>query len=412
MKNNNFFEAPGAIIRKNVMPEEIKMKGKRLKLHEIRGHYHCSVVGTCLSLKELEKIKRKARVDIPNDSTEHEIHGIFVYLAGEDTIPSRLMTKHLDKKYARDIKEFSRLKKNEDIWNRWKEESDKGNIPGPYWALMTHPCSSFKTLSDAFGEVHMLSHLIGRSNRADIKRVQRLEEEKDNLSSRLKSLKNIYSGRFKDLNKKYENEKRKSDQLFALLDDAENEISALKQRLVRYESDFEQEITDSDNDELESQLDQAVNENILLKDKFKVLQNEVKELNERNRVLELMFSFEAEGPAGGTCRNCSCSECPGLNLCGKKVLYVGGRKKILPKCKEIVENKGGEFIHHDGGVESSKKSIDNIVSSADFVFCPIDCTSHDACLRLKKICRKTDKSFIPLRSSGVSTFVRYIQENN
>ncbi|PIE74862.1 MAG: hypothetical protein CSA18_02830 [Deltaproteobacteria bacterium] len=413
MKQNSFFEVPNAIISKMNMPDEIKMKGRRLKLHEIKGHYHCSVVGTCLSLKELEKIKRKAKVDIPPDSTEHEIHGIFVYLAGDDSIPSKLMTKYLDKKYAKDIKEFSKLKKDKDIWEKWEKECEAGNIPGPYWALMTHPCSSFKTLSDAFGEVHMLSHMIGRSNRADIKRVKKLEEENDILIARLKSSKNIYSRKFKDTNKKYELESRKIDQLFAMLDDAENEISSLKEKLAKYEKNSPESSDNNLKKDFQAKIEAYRCENLFMKDKIEGLEKDLKEVRGKNKLLELMLTFDGESePLESECINCSCSNCPGLNLCGKKVLYVGGRKKAVPKCREIVEQKGGEFIHHDGGIECSKKSIDNIVSSADLVFCPVDCTSHDACLRLKKICRKTDKSFIPLRSSGVSSFIRYIQETN
>ncbi|MGM0417252.1 MAG: hypothetical protein ACQEQS_00875 [Thermodesulfobacteriota bacterium] len=35
---------------------EFTSSGKRKKLYQIKGHYHCSIVGTCISLKELNKI--------------------------------------------------------------------------------------------------------------------------------------------------------------------------------------------------------------------------------------------------------------------------------------------------------------------------------------------------------------------
>jgi hypothetical protein len=38
------------------------------------------------------------------------------------------------------------------------------------------------------------------------------------------------------------------------------------------------------------------------------------------------------------------------------------------------------------------------------VFCPVDCVSHDACRRVKQHCRRQDKPFIPLRSSGLTAF--------
>lgn len=393
--------------------EDLRPTGKRKKLHEIKGHYHCSIVGTCISLKELEKIKRKAGVKIPANSSEHEIHGIFVYLAGENELPSKFMTKLLDKKYAKEIRELSKLKTDEEINKKWKEELEKGNIPGPYWALMSNPYSSTKTLSDAFGEVHMLSHMIGRSNRADIQRVKRLEEEKDKLGSKIKAFKKIYTNRYKEIHKKLNLETKKTNQLFSLLDEAEHEIKELKDKLKS--STFKSFNSDSATEEikdLNNSVEFLKNENYTLYDKIDEYKEQIEQLRLKNQALEAAVAFKENQIPEEKCLGCTSQNCPGPDLCGKTILYVGGRKNVLPRYKEIVEKHGGEFLYHDGGMESSKKSIDNAVLSADMVFCPIDCTSHDACLRLKKICKKTDKSFIPLKSSGASSFMRYIETIN
>ncbi|MCB9481557.1 MAG: DUF2325 domain-containing protein [Desulfobacteraceae bacterium] len=379
--------------------------GKRKKLNEIKGHFHCSIVGTCLSLKELEKIQRKANVLIPKNSTEHEIHGIFVYLAGEDELPAKLMTKLLDKKFEKEVREFSKLKTDSELKQKWKHEYENGNIPGPYWALMSHPFSSAKTLADAFGEVHMLSHMIGRSTRADIKRVKRVEEENDRLNVKIRTLKRAYSEKFADLNKKYEQEKTKTNQLFSYLDDTEKELNELKNKNNSAAAQNDNSLQSQKIFELESSVDFLKNENAILCKKIKDLEKEL----ESKKYINSFFEPLNNPPQEIKCSGCTSNNCPGPDLCGKKILYVGGRKNILPRYKEIVEEYGGEFIYHDGGMESSKKSIDNAVSSADMVFCPVDCTSHDACLRLKKICKKTEKSFIPLKSSGASSFGRYIK---
>lgn len=376
--------------------------GKRKKLHEIKGHYHCSIVGTCLTLKELEKIQRKSKVIIPAGSTEHEVHGIFVYLAGQDELPAKFMTKLMDKKFEKDIREFSKISEDSILRQKWNTELENGNIPGPYWALMSHPFASSKTLADAFGEVHMLSHLIGRSTRADIKRVKRVEEENDKLSQKIKTLKKAYSEKFSELTRKYEKEKNKTNQLFSYLDDAEKELSQLKAK----EKSDNSSVFEQNTSELESSIEFLKNENQTLCRKIKELEKEI----EAKKFFTGFFEPANQDISRQIkCSGCSSGNCPGPHLCGKKILYVGGRKNTLPRYKEIVEEYGGEFIYHDGGVESSKKSIDSAVSSADMVFCPVDCTSHDACLRLKKICKKTEKSFIPLKSSGASSFDRYIK---
>ncbi|MDY0133340.1 MAG: DUF2325 domain-containing protein [Desulforegulaceae bacterium] len=379
--------------------------GKRKKINEIKGHFHCSIVGTCLSLKELEKIQRKAKVLIPKNSTEHEIHGIFVYLAGEDELPAKLLTKALDKKFEKEVREFSKIKSDAELKDKWNYEYEKGNIPGPYWALMSHPFPSATTLANAFGEVHMLSHMIGRSTRADIKRVKRVEEENDKLNIKIRTLKRAFSKKFSDLNKKYKNEKIKTNQLFSYLDEAEKELNELKNEKITNSPGYENKNQNIKINELESSVEFLKNENSFLCKKIKELEKEL----ESKKIINSFFEPVNNPPEKIKCSGCTSPNCPGPALCGKKILYVGGRKNILPRYKEIVEEYGGEFIYHDGGMESSKKSIDNLVSSADMVFCPIDCTSHDACLRLKKICKKTEKSFIPLKSSGASSFDRYIK---
>ena len=67
----------------------------------------------------------------------------------------------------------------------WREAVQRGEIPGAYWATLTHPATTQALVRDAFGEVHMLSHLVGAANRADIRRLCRLEAENAEQRARL-----------------------------------------------------------------------------------------------------------------------------------------------------------------------------------------------------------------------------------
>ncbi|MEG3639341.1 DUF2325 domain-containing protein [Magnetococcus sp. PR-3] len=91
------------------------------------------------------------------------------------------------------------------------------------------------------------------------------------------------------------------------------------------------------------------------------------------------------------------------------MLYVGGITHIGNRYKQLVTQQNGELIHHDGGVGDSRARLEALVSRADAVFCPVDCISHDACLKIKKQCKHQDKPFIPLRSSGLASFSRGLQ---
>ena len=63
----------------------------------------------------------------------------------------------------------------------WSEAVRRGEIPGAYWAILTHPVTTQAIIREAFGEVHMLSHLVGSANRADLRRLCQLEAEKADL---------------------------------------------------------------------------------------------------------------------------------------------------------------------------------------------------------------------------------------
>jgi hypothetical protein len=64
----------------------------------------------------------------------------------------------------------------------WDDALRSGDIPGAYWALLTHPATTDELMKGAFGDVHMLSHLVGAANRADIRRRRALEAENADLT--------------------------------------------------------------------------------------------------------------------------------------------------------------------------------------------------------------------------------------
>ncbi|MET3611924.1 hypothetical protein ABID16_000229 [Rhizobium aquaticum] len=108
--------------------------------------------------------------------------------------------------------------------------------------------------------------------------------------------------------------------------------------------------------------------------------------------------------SGGDCR-------PEENTADlKSFLYVGGRDCQVAHLRQIASAHGAELIHHDGGLREAVSRIDTVLPSVDCVFCPIDCISHDACLRVKTGCKKHGKRFIPLRNGSKSSLERALQD--
>ena len=87
-------------------------------------------------------------------------------------------------------------------------------------------------------------------------------------------------------------------------------------------------------------------------------------------------------------------------LSGKTLLYVGGRSNQVPKLRALAEERGADLLHHDGGLAESAHSLTAMASRADAVLFPVDCISHGAAKKVKRICKQLGKSYFPLRRPG------------
>jgi hypothetical protein len=66
---------------------------------------------------------------------------------------------------------------------------------------------------------------------------------------------------------------------------------------------------------------------------------------------------------------------------------------------------GRAFLHHDGGIGDRAGLLESHLSTADIVFFPVDCVSHNAVAVVKRVARHLGKRYLPLRSSGLTSFV-------
>jgi hypothetical protein len=94
------------------------------------------------------------------------------------------------------------------------------------------------------------------------------------------------------------------------------------------------------------------------------------------------------------------------SLCGRCLLYVGGRPQTVCKLRQLIAGRNGQLLHHDGGLENSSARLGDLVRQADAVFFPVDCVSHGAVEAVKKICQSEGKPMRPLRTASATTFLR------
>lgn len=124
------------------------------------------------------------------------------------------------------------------------------------------------------------------------------------------------------------------------------------------------------------------------------------------RLTETKTNKKLGGTKQAPCLN-PCGQC---NCCMKRVLMVGGITKFKAHYKNIIEQHGCRFEYLDGYMKGGERALMNKIKRCDVVFCPIDCNSHNACLSVKKLCKKEGKPYKILPRSSISGVMQAIGE--
>lgn len=376
---------------------------------------HCSIIGTCLSLDELKRLARQLDVDLAPGLSEYMIHGAFVGMSRRCSPEAKAIEKLLNRKYSGIIARFARARDDEALRELWNEAREQGNIPGPYWALLCNPHGSQQLRAEVFGEVHMLSHLVGAANRADIKRLRHLEDQCASLRDGQAHARARSRRRIRALERENTAKKETIRSMAKELETLRQHAKILAPDAMRAENRALEQTLAAQVGHINS-LERANAELQRRAQAFERLAGRAaRDADAKDAEIRFLEAELARAAVRPCAMSCGCADagtedCPGPALCGKRILYVGGRANLVRHYREMVERMGGEFRHHDGGVEESSKRLPNLVSGVDAVVCPLDCVSHDACSKVKTLCRNGLKELKLLPSSGLSSLAQCLEE--
>ncbi|MCE4226377.1 DUF2325 domain-containing protein [Methylobacterium sp. C25] len=373
----------------------------RDRIWELAETLHCSIVGTCLTIADGRTLLAKLGVPDARTMSEHHLHGQIVPIAGRRDGGGKLLQKMLDRRHEREIRRFDAARTNAEVQALWRESLERGEIPGAYWAALTHPATDWALIQDIFGEVHMLSHLVGQSNRADIRRLRQLEaslaerdeaiaaqeqrirelmEQRDGLSARNRSIaaeQAIAVAASQTSREPCETTRSLEQRLAreqAHVEALEQRVATLMQAAGRLSSELEAEIA-----------------------KRRSLEAELS-------ALETAFETpgdEAEEPS-----------LPATRLEGRTLLYVGGRPRQVANLRRFTRQHSGELLSHDGGVEDNLGLLAGLVGRSDLVLFPVECVSHEATGMVKRFCDAGGKTYRPVRSASFASFVQAVMPAN
>lgn len=375
---------------------------RRRRLRDIDSGYHCSIVGTCLTIADLKRIARKTGLRLDPKASDYAWHGHFVKHAGCDGAVSRFMTKLLDRKYRVALAQTARLGGTADLRAWWRAELADGNVPGPFWALASHPAASPDLLVEIFAEVHMLSHLAGAANRADISRLREIERAAEEAGQR--HLRNAERHREALAERDAEIQRLRAECADMEGRLAARAVLAEQASLVPDAQAVERHWTARVR-HLESALEDARSALADAESRRAETGRQVRDLTER------LGRAESDRTALETvlARRLDAAAAP-FDLGARRVALVGGRPTAVARLRAMVERHNGQWMHHDGGEEDALGQLGSFLNGCDAVICPVDSVSHRACLEAKSVCKRTRRPFLPIRGTGLATFAGALRE--
>lgn len=370
---------------------------RRDRIWDLSPNLHCSIIGTCLSTAALRQLFAKLNQTDAKTVSDHDLHSQAVKIAGQRDVAGKLLNKMLDKRHEAHIKRFARAKTAEEVRALWLAALERGDIPGAYWAALSHPATDQAVVSEVFGEVHMLSHLVGTSNRADIVRLRQLEGElgeRDEKIARQEARLQRMARQRVELTRRIEEleEELRCQPVAAPMSEVDTSATTIFKQRFADERARSASLADRVA-ELEQALVARAQDLRQFEQKISALHNEQSSLE---TTLAGLMGAEQE----------AISSAP--DLTGWRLLYVGGRRKQLEQLRSLASRLGGTLLTHDGGIEENTALLPGLVSQSDMAFFPVDCVSHGAAGQVKRLCREAGKPFVPLRSASLASFLAAI----
>jgi hypothetical protein len=375
---------------------EIETK-RAVRLADLHTNLHCSIVGTCLTTAELRQFVGKLNIADPKTLTEHDLHKYGVTIAGQKDQASKLLHKLLDKKHRITLNQFAKAKTEAEVAALWDEAVKRGEIPGAYWAVMSHSATSDSLVKRVFGQVHMLSHLVGAANRADIRRLADLEGENAALR---------------------EKDERQQAQIREAVTKRDAKIRELEALLSKALAQSVEPQDDGGADalaslvaNLERRLSSEAGHRARVEERLKVAEERLNaERKARAETERVQAALAAELAAAETMLAADEATAEdAAALTGRILLYVGGQTGHVANLRDLAGRFAAKLIHHDGGIEDRNPQLAGLISQADLVFFPVDCISHDAMQTVKRVSRQAAKPYVPLRSAGLGAFLAALQ---
>ena len=358
---------------------------RRRRLWDLDGHGHCPVLGVCLPLPVLRRLATKV-LDQQAPADDYELHCLAVAECKQRTPLAEAVQRELDGRYQRALRESAALKTTEALSQRWQQALGRNELAAALLATLTHPRCTPQLAKQVEGDVHMRQHQVGMTTRVDLLRFDALVNENAALVRELAAANQRSVRQEQEHTRLGQLQRAEIAGVRAQLVGEESTVAQLRNELGRLEAVAP---------DLPARL-ALVSERDELRERQQELQRLVlKAQQEAERQRRRAEQAEAMSQRSAAARSPECvgeDRLPALDE--RAILCVGGRTASVPAYRQLVEQSGARFLHHDGGEEDSAARLDTTLSAADLVICQTGCISHNAYWRVKDHCKRTGKRCI------------------
>ncbi|MCD6224985.1 MAG: DUF2325 domain-containing protein [Deltaproteobacteria bacterium] len=387
------------IIPKKSFENLLTCETQQLKrIWEIQNNFKCPVIGSCLTIDEQRRILKKTGHKIKKMKS-HEIHRAVMWHINDENPVSIKTERYLNHKYRKVISEFGSMEQ-ESFFAQWKKGFRNGKMDGLFYMAAIRNDLPEELIEEIFGDTHMLCH----ANLEEVMKSRRALSMQENAAQKLARMLQQERGRAGGLKQncaitakalKNAEDRLQKIKKFQAVDKTCDEVLKLKTEKFQ----LKDEITSYK--ERDSKQNAAMQ---IMQSEKRYLKTELLNLQSTNQQLAeevsgLISKLTSFVEKEDQCRD----KCARYQLCSKRILIVGGITKIKHLYKQLVESSGGEFDYHDGYMNNGKINIEARVMRADLVICPVNCNSHTACERVKKLCRKFGRPVKMLSNSSLSS---------
>ncbi|MRV76552.1 DUF2325 domain-containing protein [Duganella sp. FT92W] len=382
-------------------PQAAAQSSRRRKLWELAPACHCPLVGVGMPLAALRKLVGKVTggTVIAGD---YDVHVGVVTECGARNRLSEALQKELDRRYAPVLQRFRAARDTGQVAALWHAAVARGDVAGAFWAALTHARCTTELEEQMCRDLHMIQHQAGACVRADLARFSATVDENAQLTREMARLQQRHAALQQEWQAERDRHGAQMMQLRAQVVGRDSLADSLRHEL-------EQLRTSIPGLETRDRLAQRL---ALADDRERALRQQVQDLKQELEALRQERRHE-QARAPGITDNLPPAPAEPHNviwLSQRNVLCVGGRSGNVASYRALVEQAGGQFAHHDGGLEDNVARLEASMAAADLVICQTGCISHSAYWRVKDYCKRTGKRCVFVDNPSVSSLARGLEE--